>query len=64
MCSSGVNVVIVDTLSHLSSPCSRSEVLSQRMETLDYIAECQMEQIYVSIDDCTDISLPFINEGL
>lgn len=53
-----------ETLSHLSSPCSRSEVLSQTMETLDYLPECHMEQICVSRDDCADISLPFIHEGL
>ena len=56
------------TLSHLSSPCSRSELLSQRMEigwlTLDYIPECHIDQIYVSGADGADSSLPLIPEGL
>lgn len=64
LCSSGSEYIHDDTLSRLSSPCSKSVVLSQRMETLDYIPECHMEQIYVSRDDCADISLPFICEGL
>lgn len=64
VCSSGSEYIHDDTLSRLSSPCSKSVVLSQRMETLDYIPECHMEQIYVSRDDCADISLPFICEGL
>lgn len=64
VCSSGGECSHDDTLSHLSSPCSGSEVLSQRTEMLDYISECHMEQICVSRDDCADISLPFICEGL
>lgn len=61
VCSSGGECSHDDTLSHLSSPCSRSEVLSQRTETLDYIPERHMKHIYVSRDDCADISLPFVN---
>lgn len=64
VCSSGGECSRDHMLSHLSSPCSRSELLSQRMEigwlTLDYIPERHMEQIYVSRADCADSSLPLI----
>lgn len=56
------------TLSHLPSPCSRSELLSQRVGMgclmSDYVPKHQVEQICVSRADCTDSFLPLTPEGL